>query len=86
MASLISESMDRRLGMTEYVKLSLHRLVCAWCDRYFRQIRFLRRSIQLRMAIATEDTQPTTTLTTEARQRISESLTQSSDKNCRDRV
>ena len=86
MVLLMSESMDRRLGFTEYLKLRLHRLVCAWCDRYFKQIRLLRQSIRIRMAIATKDTQPTDTLTTDARQRISESLVQSANNNCRDRL
>jgi hypothetical protein len=39
---LMSESMDRSLGPGEWWQLRLHLIVCAWCSRYLKQIRFIR--------------------------------------------
>jgi hypothetical protein len=46
MVPLMSESMDRRLGLREWLTLRLHLLVCAWCARYLKQIRFLRQLLR----------------------------------------
>jgi hypothetical protein len=42
MVPLMSESMDRRLSLREWLQLRLHLAVCAWCARYLKQIKFLR--------------------------------------------
>jgi hypothetical protein len=42
MVSLMSESMDRRLGIRERLELRLHLIVCTWCARYLNQIKFFR--------------------------------------------
>jgi hypothetical protein len=39
---LMSESMDRRLSLREWLQLRLHLAVCVWCARYLKQIKFLR--------------------------------------------
>jgi len=39
---LMSESLDRRLSVREWLGLRLHLYVCAWCARYLKQIKFLR--------------------------------------------
>jgi hypothetical protein len=37
-----SESLDHRLPLAKRVGLWLHLLLCRWCRRYGKQIRFLR--------------------------------------------
>ena len=74
MAPLMSESLERRLGVLEHLKLRLHLLVCAWCARYLKQIRLLRRLVSQREFTAADDNAVPLKLTDEARQRISESL------------
>jgi hypothetical protein len=79
MVSLMSEALERQLGLLEHLKLRLHLLVCIWCARYFKQIKFLRRLVRLRTSIPAKENQSTIApaLTAEARERISESLRQS---------
>jgi hypothetical protein len=48
MVPLISESLDRRLTFAERVKLRLHLLVCAWCARYLKQLKFFRAIFKLK--------------------------------------
>ena len=43
MVPLMSESMERSLGLSEWLQLRLHLLVCAWCKRYLKQIKFFRQ-------------------------------------------
>ena len=45
---LLSESMDRRLTPGERLELRLHLLICAWCARYLKQIKFLRWALRAR--------------------------------------
>lgn len=42
MVTLMSESLERRLAIDEWIVLRLHLIVCAWCARYLKQIKFLR--------------------------------------------
>ena len=70
----MSQSLERRLGLVERLKLRLHLLVCTWCARYFKQIKFLRRLVQQRTLTAAPYTASAIVLTAEARERISESL------------
>ena len=48
MVALMSDAMERPLDLLERIKLKLHLLVCAWCTRYFQQIKVLRRLLGLR--------------------------------------
>lgn len=67
----MSESLDRRLSLTERIKLKLHFLVCAWCKRYQKQISLLRNVVSL----SAEDLESNTPgLSVEAMERISQSL------------
>ena len=43
MVPLMSESMESPLGLSEWVQLKLHLIVCAWCARYLKQIKFIRQ-------------------------------------------
>ncbi len=74
MAPLMSEALERRLGLVEHMKLRLHLLVCAWCARYLKQISLLRQLVSQREFTSADDNAGSLKLTDEARQRISESL------------
>lgn len=43
---LMSESLDRRLSLREWLGLHFHLIVCAWCARYLKQIKFLRNMLR----------------------------------------
>ena len=74
MVPVMSESLERRLGLVERTKLRLHLLVCAWCARYLKQIKVLRQLLSQREFTGPDDNAAPLKLTDEARQRISESL------------
>ena len=40
---LLSQSMDVKLPITMRIKLRFHYLMCAWCQRYEKQLRALRK-------------------------------------------
>jgi hypothetical protein len=40
---ILSQSMDSKLSLTMRIKLRLHYLICAWCQRYEKQLRELRK-------------------------------------------
>jgi hypothetical protein len=69
MAPLASKSLDERLAPRERWMLAVHLMLCRFCQRYDRQLRFLREVIRLtngeRLAGATPHT-----LSPEARRRI----------------
>ena len=46
MVGLMSESMDRPLGIGEMLQLKLHLIVCTWCARYLDQINFMRKLLR----------------------------------------
>lgn len=66
----MSESLERRLSMREWLGLRLHLLVCAWCARYLTQIKFLRWALRARRA--TDNLVPT--LASDARDRMARTL------------
>jgi hypothetical protein len=74
MVPVMSESLERRLGLVERTKLSLHLLVCAWCARYLKQIKLLRQAVSQREFTCPDDNANPSKLNDEARRRISESL------------
>jgi hypothetical protein len=43
---LQSEALDKKLSVPRRIGLFLHLLICKWCRRYGRQIRFLREAAQ----------------------------------------
>jgi hypothetical protein len=73
MVPVMSESLERQLGLVERTKLRLHLLVCAWCAQYLKQIKLLRQAVSEREFSADDEGSPLK-LTDEAHQRISESL------------
>ena len=44
---LLSQSMEVKLPITTRIKLRLHYLICAWCQRYEEQLRALRKIASL---------------------------------------
>jgi hypothetical protein len=44
MARLASESLDKALPLGLRLRMRLHFLVCVWCARYFKQLKFLREN------------------------------------------
>ena len=40
---ILSQSMDSKLSLTMRIKLRLHYLICAWCQRYEKQLHELRK-------------------------------------------
>jgi hypothetical protein len=69
---LQSETLDTRLSPAKRVGLRFHLLICSWCRRYGKQVKFLRKSAHdhpERLAEATSQK-----LSDEARQRIKEKL------------
>jgi predicted anti-sigma-YlaC factor YlaD len=43
--SLVSQGLDRRLGLAERAVLRLHLLVCDGCTNFSKQIAFLRKAM-----------------------------------------
>jgi hypothetical protein len=72
MVPLMSESLERRLTLTEFLKIRLHGLVCAWCKRYLDQINFLRWMMQQKTS--STDGPAVAALSAEARDRITKVL------------
>ena len=68
-SQLQSEGMDRPLTFLEGLGLRLHLLLCKWCRRYGKQLKFLRSA-----AHQCEDHQPPQKLSPEARERIKHRL------------
>ncbi len=43
---LVSEGLDRDLGLMERVRLRIHLLICDGCTNFSRQMAFIRKAIQ----------------------------------------
>jgi hypothetical protein len=43
---LVSQGLDRELGLGERVALRLHFVICEGCRNFHRQMRFLRRAMR----------------------------------------
>ena len=70
-----SRSLERPPGLKRRFQLWLHRLICVWCRRYNRQIRFQHRAASHSSEI---DTLPTShVLSPESKRRITARLLQS---------
>jgi hypothetical protein len=77
MTQLMSQSLDRRLGLGERITLRLHLWICLNCARYLRQIDLLRNlSRPASRAQVFEDSQPA--LSNEATERIKNAFKQGS--------
>jgi hypothetical protein len=72
MVPLMSESMERSLGLMAWLQLKLHLIVCAWCARYLAQLRLIRQLLRQMPNQTSSDL--SSLLGAEARQRINTSL------------
>ena len=69
---LQSDALDRSLSLSQRFGLRLHLLLCRWCRRYGKQIRFLRQAAHEHPEEAVEAAPRT--LSPEARERLKRSL------------
>ena len=44
MSRLASRSLDQPLSLRMRFKMRLHYLICVWCKRYFKQLKFLHEA------------------------------------------
>jgi hypothetical protein len=69
---ILSQSMDSRLPLSMRLKLRLHYLICAWCQRYEKHLRELRKfaaSVPDHTEVFPEDT-----LSAGAKERMKEAM------------
>ena len=76
---LISEGMDRPLPIWNRVGLRLHVLICTWCERYRRQLIFIRRAIR-QQPDRLLGQEPSAGLSPEARERFKRAIRQQQDQ------
>jgi hypothetical protein len=69
---LHSDALDQPLSLPQRFGLRLHLLVCSWCRRYGKQIRFLRQAVHEHPDEVNEATPGT--LSPEARERLKRSF------------
>ena len=74
---LQSDALDRPLSLPKRFGLHLHLLVCKWCRRYGKQVRFLRQAVQDHPDEVNEASPRT--LSPEARERLKRSLHRETD-------
>ena len=76
-SQMVSESLDRPLRLRDRVTLRMHLLMCSFCTRFSRQMRFLRRAaIRFRQAAPEPTAASEETLSVEAKRRISRVLSE----------
>ena len=74
---LISESMERKLPLRRRMAVAAHLLMCRFCSRYRKQLRFMEKAVDRLVESEKEGSLPETTdtcLSPEARERIKQSL------------
>lgn len=69
---LQSEALDHSLSRGQRLGLRLHLLLCKWCRRYRKQIRFLRQAVHEHPDEVNDA--PPQSLSPEARKRLKQSL------------
>ena len=72
MSRLASRSLEQPLPLRTRLKMRLHYLICAWCKRYFKQLKFLHEAAPHFDEHA--EILPNRGLSAEARQRIKQRL------------
>jgi hypothetical protein len=76
---LASQSLEQPLSLRTRLKMRLHFLICVWCERYDKQLKFLHRACS--HASHRDETLPGRGLSAEARQRILQRLINADKKN-----
>ena len=72
MARLSSRSLEQRLTLKQHGQMWLHFLICAWCERYYKHLRFLHRAAP--QYVERQDLISMQPLSAEARQRIKQRM------------
>lgn len=76
----MSESMERRLTLRERINVKLHLWICLWCVWYIEQLQLLRTTIRSKAEQQPNlDSSSLPSLSTEARERMKQNLSQHSD-------
>ena len=44
MSRLSSQSLDQPLGLMTRIRMRLHYVICVWCRRYSKQVRFVHKA------------------------------------------
>jgi len=74
---LISEGMDRPLPVWKRIGLRVHVLICTLCERYRRQLLFIRNAVRRHPDKLEGQDQPAApSLSPEARERLKQALRQ----------
>ena len=76
---MVSESLDRKLPLYQRIGVRKHLLMCKFCSRFKKQLLFLRETIRLHVERG-NDTELSTKLPPEARERIRKSIQNNSFK------
>jgi hypothetical protein len=76
---LASQSLEQPLTFRMRLKMRLHFLICVWCERYDKQLKFLHHACS--HASHQDETLPGRGLSAEARQRIVQRLKIADHKN-----
>ena len=80
LAPWMSESLERELSLRRRIILKLHLWICAWCERYYQQLRILREAARYHAAdVEEERPAPEPSLSPEARERIRRALIRKDD-------
>lgn len=76
----MSQSLEREWTLRERVVMRLHFLYCDYCERYLKQLRFMREAASHGADKIYETASPSTaTLSTEARNRLKSALRSGSE-------
>jgi hypothetical protein len=72
---VLSQSLERRLTLRERATLRLHFIICVYCVRYLKQLRFMREALRAQSAKALEgESAAAPPLPPDARERIRRAL------------
>ncbi len=70
----MSQSLERTLGLRERLSMRLHMMVCVWCVRYLKHLKFLRQVHRVKADCPSADALPGLSLSAAARLRIAQSI------------
>lgn len=77
---IMSQSLEREWTLRERITMRLHFLYCDYCERYLKQLRFMREAVQTGADKIYKTAQPSTpALSAEARNRLKSALRGSSE-------
>jgi hypothetical protein len=70
----LSQGLDRKLTLREWLTVKLHLFICVWCTRYGEQIALIKDSVHDNAVAAEQATAPTTPLPEGVSERLKKSL------------